>query len=343
MVQRTDRDNRSINRRSYLSAIAGVAAAPVVGSAVGAADVDDESQLEAEIESGGTVNLDSDTIYEIDDTIRVTGLDDLTLDGNGATVKIGPTTGYVFKLGISSNPINNLTVKNFNIDLSTDGAGGRIFECHAADNLEVSDITVEGEHDTAGKGPMLVGLHTSDGSGTVSNVDLPDGGEDSSSGYGGTGMFVSHYHTGEVTIRDCHIGPFPDNGLYCSNASGDVHVEGGHFENCNVAGVRLDGDNCSLKGATFEYDEDIPGFDGQRPVRCDGGDIEISDIHVDMSINQTEAIRVMSGAESVSIKDCSMDLHGEVRDAVSVTTGAGSVTTSGNDFDGYERQPVYHY
>ncbi|WP_336365400.1 hypothetical protein [Halalkalicoccus salilacus] len=326
-----------------MSAIAGVAAAPVVGSAVGAANVDNESQLENEIESGGTVNLDSDTVYEIDDTIRVTGLDDLTIEGNGATLEVGPTDGYVCKLGTYESPIDDLTVTDLNIDLTADGAGGRALECHANDNLEVSDITVEGKHDTPSKGPMLVGVHSSGGDGTVSNVDLADGGEEVSGGRGGTGMLVSNYHTGSVTIEDCHIGPFPDNGIYCSSDEGEVHVEGGTFENTNVAGVRLDGDNCSLSDAEFVYDEDIPGFDGQRPVRCDGGDIEISDIHVDMSINQTEAIRVMPGCESADIEDCSMDLNGDVRDAISVTSGAGSVTTSGNDFDGYERQPVYHY
>ena len=78
-------------------------------------------------------------------------------------------------------------------------------------------------------------------------------------------------------------------------------------------------------------------------MRCNGGDIEISDVHVDMSINQTEAIRVMSGAQSVSIEDCSMDLNGDVRDGISVVPGAGSVTTNNNDINGETRYDVFEY
>ncbi|WP_336362289.1 hypothetical protein [Halalkalicoccus salilacus] len=342
MVERTNENSRSINRRGYLGAIAGIAATPVVGSVTGAADVDSESELEDEIEDGGTVDLDSDTVYEIDGTIRVTDLDELTINGNGATLEVGPTDGYVCKLGTYESPIDDLTVTDLNIDITADGAGGRALECHANDDLEVSDITVEGKHDTSSKGPMLVGVHSSSGSGTVSNVSMPDGGEEVSGGRGGTGMLVSDYHTGSVTIEDCHIGPFPDNGIYCSSDEGEVHVEGGTFKNTNVAGVRLDGDNCSLKGAEFEYDESIPGFGGQRPVRCDGGDVEISDLDIYMSIDQTECIRVMPGCESATIEDCSID-GGGARDAISVTSGAGPVDADNIDVNGDVRETVYHY
>jgi hypothetical protein len=308
----------------------------------GAANIGGKSELENEVESGGVVELESDAVYEIDGTIRATGHDELTIEGNGATLEVSPTDGYVCKLGTYENPIGELTVKNLNIDLTADGAGGRALECHANDDLEVSDITVEGKHDTASKGPMLVGVHSSSGSGHVRNVNLADGGEEVSGGRGGTGMLVSNYHTGSVTIEDCHIGPFPDNGIYCSSDEGEVHVEGGTFENTNVAGVRLDGDNCSLKGAEFEYDESIPGFGGQRPVRCDGGDIEISDLDINMTISQTECIRVMPGCESATIEDCSIS-GGGARDAISVTSGAGPVDTKDIKVDGGVRNKVYHY
>ena len=358
MVDQSDADNSSINRRGYLGAIAGLTATPLVGSIAGASHdeviyVDDagadndgnesvHSVLNSVADDGVTLRFSPDGTYKMDGTMRVTGYDDFAMEGNGATIDVKPTDGYVFKCGTYRSPINNLRVEDFTIDLSDDGAAGRAFECQANDNLEVNNITVEGEHDGSGKGPMLVGLRSDSGTGYVSNVSMPDGGEDVSGGYGGTGMFVSHYHQGTVFVKDCYIGAFPDNGLYCSNSDGNVHVEGGHFENCNVAGVRLNGDNCSLKGATFEYDEDIPGFDGQRPVRCDGGSIEISDVDIEMSIDQTESIRVMSGADSVTIEDCSMDLNG-VRDAVSVVEGAGSVNVDDITVNGNIRELVYHY
>ena len=342
MVDQSDADNSSINRRGYLGAVAGLATAPIVGSVAGAAAVDSESQLEDDIEDGGTVNLNSDTVYEIDDTIRASGLDELTINGNGATIKVGSTNGYVLKCGTANSPIDDLEIRDLNIDLTGNSAGGRTLECQARNNLDVSDITFRGKHSTSGKGPMLVGLHSSSGTGQVSNVEMPDGGEDSSSGNGGTGMLVSHYHAGSVTIEDCVIGAFPDNGIYCSNNQGEVHVEGGKFMNTNVAGVRLDGDECSLKGAEFIYDQNIPGFGGQRPVRCDGGDIEIDNIEIDMSIDQTEAIRVMPGCNSATIEDCSMDLNG-VRDVISVVEGAGPVDVDDITVNGNIRELVYHY
>lgn len=343
MVEKTDGNSRSINRRGYLGAIAGLAATPVVGSAVGAADVDSESELEDEIESGGTVDLEPGAVYEVNDTIRATGISELTINGNDATIEVGSTNGYVLKCGTANSPIDSLEINDLNVDLTGSGAGGRALECQARDNLDVSNVEFRGKHSTSGKGPMLVGLHSSSGSGHVSNVEMPDGGEDSSSGNGGTGILVSNYHAGKVTIEDCVIGPFPDNGIYCTSSEGEVHVEGGTFVNTNVAGVRLDGEKCSLKDAKFEYHESIPGFDGQRPVRCDGGDIEIDNIEVDMSIDQTECIRVMPGCDSATIENCSMDLNGDVRDAISVTSGAGPVTTSNNDINGEQRDDVYHY
>ncbi|MFC7223841.1 hypothetical protein ACFQKF_11960 [Halalkalicoccus sp. GCM10025322] len=281
--------------------------------------------------------------YKMSGSVRITGLEKFGMVGTDATLDVSPTNGYVCKLGTYKSVIDDLEVKGFTADISADGAGGRVFECHANDNLEISDVTIEGKHDTSSKGPMLVGVHSSGGSGHVRNVNLADGGAEVSGGNGGTGMLVSHYHTGSVTIEDCHIGPFPDNGIYCSSDEGDVHVKGGRVENTNVAGVRLDGDSCSLTGTEFVYDTNISGFGGQRPVRCDGGDVEISDVHIDMSISQTEAIRVMSGAESVSVEDCSMDLNGDVRDGISVVSGAGPVETSNNDINGERRYDVFEY
>ncbi|WP_245998479.1 hypothetical protein [Halalkalicoccus subterraneus] len=300
-----------------------------------------ESVLEDVAGDGTLVKFPSGE-YRISGTVRLTNYSKFGMVGDDATIKVEPTDGYTFKLGTYSSPIDDLHVEGFTVDITGSNTGGRVFELQAGNDLYAGDLTVEGKHDTASKGPMLVGMQNSGGDGLVENVDLSDGGEDVSGGRGGTGLLVSDYHSGSVTIKDCQIGPFPDNGIYCSSDEGEVHVEGGSFENTNVAGVRLDGDSCSLKNAEFEYDEEISGFGGQRPVRCDGGDIEISGLDIYMSINQTECIRVMSGAESVSIEDCSIS-GGGARDAVSVTSGAGSVDADGIDVEGGVRETVYHY
>lgn len=283
--------------------------------------------------------------YYIDGQLRITDYDRFGMVGPDATITVAPTDSYTFKLGTFRSPTTELHVEGFTVDISADNTGGRVFECQASESLHVSDITIEGEHDTPSKGPLLAGLRSSSGEGVVENYSAPDGGEDVSGGNGGTGLLVSHYHEGSITLRDCEIGPFPDNGIYCSNASGGVTIEGGLVRNANVAGVRLSGDTSAIEGTTFEYDEDIPGYDGQRAIRVDSGsDITISDIEVAFSdVSITEAIRVMSNADSVLIEDSTLDLDSSVRDAVSVVDGGGPVELDNVDASGYDRYELFEY
>ncbi|MFC6905563.1 hypothetical protein [Halalkalicoccus tibetensis] len=356
-------ERSSVSRRGYLGAVGGLVATPLLGSIASASDESEYSNVvdivEAGADSSGNSSITStlqqvagdDTLvkfpsgeYLVDDTVRLTGYEKFGMVGNDATIDVAPTNGYVFKLGTYNDPIGDLHVEGFTADISGSNTGGRVFELQAADDLYAGDITVEGKHDTPSKGPMLAGLANSGGSGTVENVDLSDGGEDVSGGRGGTGLLVSNYHSGDLTLRNIDVGPFPDNGIYCTGGSGQVHVEGGRFVNTNVAGVRLTGDGSSISGSTFVYDEDISGFGGQRPIRLDGGsNLEVSNVDIEMSIDQTEAIRVMGGVDSASINDVDMDLSSSVRDGVSVVSGAGSVDTSGLDVNGNGRYEVFNY
>ncbi|MCL7416822.1 MAG: hypothetical protein M8354_03135 [Halalkalicoccus sp.] len=282
--------------------------------------------------------------YLVDGQFRIAGYEKFGMVGEDATIHVAPTDGYTFKLGTYRSPIDDLTVEGFTADISGDNTGGRVFELQAGESLSARNLTVEGKHDTPSKGPVLVGLQSSDGEGLVENVDLSDGGEEVSGGRGGTGLLVSNYHEGTVTLRDIQIGPFPDNGIYCSNKRGTVHVEGGHVENANVAGVRLRGDGSSIEGTEFVYDEHFDGFGGQRPIRLDGGsNLEVSNVEIDMSIDQTEAIRVMPEVDSASIHDVDMDLSSSVRDGVSITGGAGSVETDDLSVSGNSRYTVFEY
>ncbi|MEM4780741.1 MAG: hypothetical protein QXG03_04160 [Halalkalicoccus sp.] len=286
--------------------------------------------------------------YLIDGQFRIANYSQFGMVGENATITVAPTNGYTFKLGTHRNPTGDLHVEGFTVDISGNNTGGRVFELQAADSLYAGNVTVEGKHDTPSKGPMLVGMQNSGGDGLVENVDLSDGGEEVSGGRGGTGLLVSNYHDGTVTLRNIEIGPFPDNGIYCSfgdsSGNGTVHVEGGRFVNANVAGVRLAGDGSSIDGATFVYDEIISGFGGQRPIRLDeGANLSVENIDIEMSIGQTEAIRVMPGVDSAAISGVDMDLSSSVRDAVSVTSGAGSVEVSGLSASGNSRYDVFHY
>lgn len=285
-----------------------------------------------------------DGTYLVDGTLRIAGYSKFGMTGSGATIDVAPTDGYVFKLGTYESPIGDLRVDGLTFDISGSNTGGRVLELQANDNLEARNITVTGQHDTASKGPMLVGLQTSGGSGVVENINLSDGGVNTGGGNGGTGLLVSNYHQGSATIRNAQIGPFPDNGLYVSGAGGQVTVEGGTFENANVAGVRLKGDGSSIDGAQFVVDESINGFDAQRPIRLDeGSNLTVRNVDIEMDAPVTEAIRVLPGVGSASVSNVSMDLSDQVRDGISVTQGAGSVDVDGLSIDGNPRYDVFDY
>lgn len=282
--------------------------------------------------------------YRISGQVRLTNYSQFGMVGTDATISVAPTNGYVFKLGTYRNPIDELEVEGFTADISEDGAGGRLFELQAAESLGAYDLTVVGKHDTPSRGPILVGLRNSSGEGVAENIDVSDGGEDVSGGNGGTGILVSHYHEGVVTIRNPQVGPFPDNGIYCSSDQGEVHVEGGSIVNTNVAGIRIDGDTGSIDGTEFTYDESIPGFDGQRPIRLDGGsEIEVSNVSIDMSIEQTEAIRILDRVESATIRDSTLDLTSAVRDGISITDPPVDLTLENVEISGQRRSEVYEY
>ncbi|MFC6905779.1 hypothetical protein [Halalkalicoccus tibetensis] len=217
-------------------------------------------------------------------------------------------------------------------------------ELQASNNLIARGINIVGTHDTASKGSLLVGLQTNSGTGIVENIDISDGDVDTNNGNGGTGLLVSDYHQGNITIRDVHVGPFPDNGLYVSGANGSVHVEGGVFENANVAGVRLKGDGSTIEGAQFIVDEPFEGFGAQRPIRLDNGvGMEVRNCDIDMDAPVTEALRILPNVESAVIADVTMELSDQVRDGIAVTQGAGPVTVDDLEVNGNSRYEVYEY
>ena len=76
------------------------------------------------------------------------------------------------------------------------------------------------------------------------------------------GIFVNRQHAGDLTVRNCHLENFPNNGLYASapgddgklrSSGGIVRVVGGFYRNNNIANVRL-GDRCVARNVTIVVD-----------------------------------------------------------------------------------------
>jgi hypothetical protein len=83
-------------------------------------------------------------------------------------------------------------------------------------------------------------------------------------------MFVGLQHAGTLTIRNCRVANFYNNGLYASapakdkGGGGAVKVEGGLYKNNNIAQIRLGGLGSYVRGTTVAVDGPV------RPRRSDG-------------------------------------------------------------------------
>ena len=151
----------------------------------------------------------------------------------------------------------NYLLEGLTFDYTKSGYGGMICMGAQTGRFVCKDVTI--------KGPMPDGCAlafrfqgASGTTGIVENVKLEDGIE---SGAGNCmGMFVPQEHAGEVTIRDCTVAKFNNNGLYASGPGGPsgngghTHVEGGEFCNNNVSNVRLGTDESYAKNVSVVVD-----------------------------------------------------------------------------------------
>ena len=195
-------------------------------------------------------------------------------------------SGYFDRLWFELRYGSDLFVQGFTFDYTAPNTGGR-FQVIPEGGFVFRDVEVEGVNDTY-FGPLLFWVTDPDAHGLVENVRLPDGGGEIPGGP--VGMYVDRAHKGTITIRNCRVEGFPDNGLYASNVSapGVVQVEGGYFANSNTAQVRLGSPGSYVKNAHVAVTETF-GSEGYSPIDmrgirvADGGGVEIKNCHVHMS------------------------------------------------------------
>ncbi|XVH33327.1 right-handed parallel beta-helix repeat-containing protein (plasmid) [Haloferacaceae archaeon DSL9] len=285
--------------------------------------------------------------YLMNQQFRYTGFENFGLVGENATIvhgsveKVennsvtegefsGPTR--LFRLGVIYSPGANIRFEGFEFDFTDPQTGLRVIEAYASNRLDVAAVDVRGRHDTGAFGPALFCLTDSGGTGLVDGFRAPEGGEfsentvgASSSRIGPTGMLISPSHQGELWIRDCELGSFPDNGLYVSGADGRIVVDGGTYRNSNVANIRLRGDQSYIRNATIIVDERIQGAN-QRGIRLDVGEglwVENTDIH--LSEPNGNAIAILNSVGSARIQNTRIHVEDRPMHAVVVNQNAGAV------------------
>jgi len=280
--------------------------------------------------------------YLMDDTVRHVDFHGLELRGDGATIVPAPDYDgdWLFKLGTSDRPGEDLVVDGFDFDFTADNTGLRVLQAQVSDDLLVQDLEVRGEHDSGNKGPFLFDITDPAGIGTIANIRIPDGGEFSKNtpgdiNVGPTGILVTRSHDGKLWVRDCEVGPWPDNGLYCSTEGGRVVVDGGVFKNSNIASIRLSGDYSSIHDVTVIVDDRRDSDTNQRGIRLDGGKYNwIENTDIQLTEPTGYGISVLNDVEWARIQNSRVVVDGDVPTrAVSVSPNAGNIEIIGTEIE----------
>ncbi len=362
LVMAPDRQNRTAaSRRSYLK-LAGVAvgSTALAGTGVAASsDLEDQygtviDVTDEDADPNGNESISpiieelaaSDTLlrfpsgeYYIDKRVRVTGCNNFGMVGDDATLVPASFDEFddsddwnykLFQLGVDYDPVTDLRVENFTVDMSGDETGVRVLDVAADDGLVVRDIDVTGTHDSGAWGPGRFVITDPDGTGLVERFSAPDGAVATENApgsrleWGPTGILCNN-NEGTITFRDCVLGSFPDHGLYASNGNGSVHVEGGRFQNSLGANVRIGGTNSTVEDATIIVDEE-GGFDrAQQGLRYDNGDYVVaSNVEIQSSVPNSPAVWVAKNAERSHFNNGTITVQTEdAVPAIMVRPGSG--------------------
>ena len=355
----TERSERGLNRRTYLSTVAAgvtaTAAVSTAGTETTTAHVsDDHYDSVVDVVEAGAANdesesvtpvvqdvIDDDTLltvppgrYYMDEQVRFTDFENVGLVGNDATIVpanyhdfAGPQY-RLFRLGTDYAPGTVLRIANFTIDQTAADTGIRAFETYASDHLEVRNIDVVGRHDSGTWGPGLFVVTGEDGNGLVEAFRAPDGGEivENAPGdghVGPNGILCNQGHAGSIRFVDCELGAFPDNGLYAAGGTGRVTVEGGRYYNSGTASIRIGASRADVRGATVVVD-DQPWDIGQECIRLQYGDWHvIDDVTLELERPNGEAIHVQDDVDGVTIRNSSIRMEAPAYRAIQVDAGAG--------------------
>lgn len=287
-----DQDESGLSRRSYLGI---VGAATVSTTVMGKATAEEDYEHVVNIVEEGADNSGEEPIDDVfdehaeDDTLikfpegeylandlSVYGLTNFGMVGDDASLI--PGNNYNEDLWIAGGDTHDFRFEGFTLDTTEDGVAPEI-DINATDGLVVRNIYKKGSQDDGG---IALGFGTTreDGTALLENIVAPDGGES-------VGIYIQS--TGPVTVRDCRIEGFDDNGLYASTSEAPIRVEGGRYWNNNVSQVRLGSPDSYVRGAEIGIDKDLQITDGTVNAR---------------------GVRISDGPGPVTIEDCDIRMEG---------------------------------
>lgn len=299
-------------------------------------------------------NVGNDTLlefpegrYYMDEQLRFTDFENVGFVGEDATLvpanyhEFDGPQYRLFRLGTSDNPGRDLRFENFEVDQTADDTGIRVISAEVEDGLYVRNVTIHGVHDSGTWGPGLFNVTASDGEGVVEGFHAEDGAvhiddtpNQGAMWRGATGINVNQHHRGTLVFRNCSLGGFPDNGLYASNETGRIGVDGGRYQNSGTASIRLSGATGKIANATAVVDDDPHESNGQHAIRLDSGDrFELENVTVDVPRPNGDAIRIMNDVENASISNSEITVGDRPNSAVRIDPEVGSATIEDVDIE----------
>ncbi|WP_049972912.1 hypothetical protein [Haladaptatus cibarius] len=277
--------------------------------------------------------------YYMDEQFRFTGFDNFGLVGDDAELvpanyhdfDDGGDGNYrLFRLGVHYDPGHALRVEGFTVDQTRDDTGIRVIEAEVDDGLMVRDIEIIGRHDSGTFGPGRFAVTDPDGEGLVEGFEAPDGADwsgdtPSDALWRGPTGILCNQNEGTMTFRDCHLGSFPDNGLYAANGSGSIQIQGGRFQNSTGANVRLGGNNSYIQDATIVVDLDDSNGIAQRGLRMEEGTLLVArNVDFQTSVGESPAIWIGHGARYCYVTDSTVTARtDDPTPAISIRDSAG--------------------
>ena len=365
-----DRGQATHSRRTFLQgvAVAGVSTAGLASAAstpaaafhegydhivdvvdAGGDDTGSESitPILEELRADNTAFVFPEGRYYMDSQFRFTGFENVGFFGTDATLVPANYHDFdgpqfrLFRLGVSYSPGRRLRFEGFDVDQSAPETGIRVIEATISRELEVRDVSIDGEHDSGTWGPGMFAIADPDGRGVVERFRAPDGGRHADETPNAGNMWrgpigiEANTNVGRLEFSDCELGGFPDNGLYAVNDEGTIVVDGGHFENSNGASVRLGGQGSVIRNATVEVDRTRSYDNSQRGIRLENGDeLHVEDVEVTISSPQptSHAITVMNTCHSSRIEDTTIEVRGEqLNHGIVVSPNAGNTHIVGGE------------
>jgi len=303
--------------------------------------------------------------YYMDKQWRFTGFDKFGIVGNDATIVSAPYEDFddqghgvyrLFRFGTVKSPGGRLLVDGFTVDQTADGAGARVIDTVVTDELVVRDIDIQGQANMGCAGTARFAVSDPSGTGIVERFNAPDGaawiqdtprdGTDPKD-RGDTGIISNYYNRGELLFKDCVLGAYPSCGLYASDGSGQIRVEGGRYANSNVAQIRLGGTDSYVDGATVVVDDSRDRDVAQRGIRLeDGNNLRVlnTDIQITSPAPNNHAISVQNSCESSWIQDTQITIEGDRANhgiVASDQCGEMTIYRSGIDYDTSGGYPIW--